>query len=83
MTSDYTNANYQFRFYASFGTNHRIISDHLNLRQITARHIPKDVTDFLPAERVRIYKQNIAKFEEGTWCLCDAVTGDESWFYHK
>ena len=27
--------------------------------------------------------ENLAKFEEGTWRLCDVVTGDESWFYWR
>jgi len=67
----------------SYGTIQRIITDHLNLKKITARYIPKDLTDFQRAERVRICKQNLAKFQEGTWRLCDIITGDESWFYHR
>ena len=50
----------------SHGTVQRIISDHLNLRKATTRYIPKDLTDFQRAERVRICKQNLAKFQEGT-----------------
>ncbi|CAF1652017.1 unnamed protein product, partial [Rotaria sp. Silwood1] len=57
--------------------------NHLNLRKITARYIPKDLTDFQRAERVRICKENLSKFQQGTWRLCDIITGDESWFYHK
>ncbi|CAF3310236.1 unnamed protein product [Rotaria sp. Silwood2] len=48
----------------------------------TTRYIPKDLTDFQRTERVRICKQNLAKFQEGTWRLCDIITGYESWFYH-
>lgn len=66
----------------SHGTIQRIISDHLNLRKITARYIPKHLTDSQRAERVRICKENLAKFESGAWRLCDVVTGDESWFDH-
>ena len=66
----------------SHGTVQRIITDPLNLKKATARYIPKDLTDFQQAERVRICKQNLAKFQEGTWRLCDIITGDESWFYH-
>ncbi|CAF1525642.1 unnamed protein product, partial [Rotaria sp. Silwood1] len=51
--------------------------------KITARYIPKDLTDFQRAERVRICKENLSKFQQGTWRLCDIITGDESWFYHK
>jgi histone-lysine N-methyltransferase SETMAR len=67
----------------SHGTVQRIITDHLKLRKITARYIPKDLTDLQRAERVRICKQNLAKFHQGTWRLCDIITGDESWFHHK
>ncbi len=66
----------------SHGTVQRIITDHLNLRKITARYIPKDLTDFQRAERVRICQQNLAKFQEGSWRLCDIIPSDESWFNH-
>ena len=65
----------------SHGTVQRIITDHLNLRKITARYIPKDLTDFRRA-RVRICQQNLAKFQEGSWRLCDIITNGESWFNH-
>jgi len=67
----------------SHGTIHRIIADQLNMRKITARYVPKDLTDFQRAERVRICKENLLKFQQGTWRLCDVITGDESWFFHK
>ena len=67
----------------SHGTAQRIVSDHLQLKKITARWIPKQLTDAQRAERVRICQQNLTKFQQGTWRLCDVVTGDESWFYHK
>ncbi|CAF5161705.1 unnamed protein product, partial [Rotaria sp. Silwood1] len=35
----------------SYSTTPRIISDHLQLRKITARYIPKHLTDFQRAER--------------------------------
>jgi histone-lysine N-methyltransferase SETMAR len=66
----------------SYGTVQRTITGHLNLKKVTARCIPKDLTDFQRAERVRICQQNLAKFQEGSWRLCDIITGDESWFYH-
>ncbi|CAM4982674.1 unnamed protein product [Rotaria socialis] len=67
----------------SHGTTQRIVSDHLKLKKITARWIPNQLTDSQRAERVRICQENLAKFNQGTWRLCDVVTGDESWFYHK
>ena len=67
----------------SHGTIYRVISDHLNLKELTARYIPKQLADSQKTERVRICKENLEKFESGTWRLCDVITGDESWFYHK
>jgi [histone H3]-lysine36 N-dimethyltransferase SETMAR len=67
----------------SHGTVQRIISDHLQLRKITARYVPKYLTNSQKAERVRICQENLSKFEQGVWRLSDVVTGDESWFYHK
>ncbi|CAF1232511.1 unnamed protein product [Rotaria sordida] len=49
----------------SHDTIQRIISDHLNIRKITARYIPKQSTDSQRAERIRICKENLAKFELG------------------
>ena len=67
----------------SRGTIERIISDYLQLRKITARWVPNILTDAQRIERVRLCEKNLAKFYQGTWRLCDVVTGDESWFYHK
>ena len=64
------------------GTVQRIITDHLNLKKITARYILKDLTDCQRVERVRICRQNLAKFQERSWRLGDIMTGDESWFNH-
>ena len=38
----------------SHGTVQRIISDHLQLRKITARYVPKHLTNSQKAERLRI-----------------------------
>ncbi|CAF1566739.1 unnamed protein product, partial [Adineta steineri] len=37
----------------SYGTVDRILSDHLELRKITARYIPKQLTDYQQNERLR------------------------------
>ncbi|CAF4339270.1 unnamed protein product [Rotaria sp. Silwood2] len=50
----------------SHETIHRIISDHLKLKKLTTRYIPKYLTASQRAERVRTYKENLAKFEQGT-----------------
>mgnify|MGYP006940065011 FL=1 len=55
----------------------------LQLRKITARWVPNILTENQRFERVRICKENLEKFNRETWRLCDVITGDESWFYHK
>ena len=62
----------------SHGTIHRIISDHLSLKELTARYVPKQLTDSQKSERDRICKENIEKFESGAWRLYDVITDDKS-----
>ncbi|CAF3871049.1 unnamed protein product [Rotaria sordida] len=33
-------------------------------------------------DHLKLKKAIAQKFQEGTWRLCDIITGDESWFYH-
>ncbi|CAF4940599.1 unnamed protein product [Rotaria sp. Silwood1] len=49
----------------SYGTVHRILSNHLKLRIATARYESKQLTDSQRNERVRIYKENLSRFEAG------------------
>jgi len=67
----------------SRGTINRIIHDHLRLKKVTSRWVPHFLTEENRKERVRICKENLAKFNEGKWRWCDVITGDESWFYHR
>ena len=67
----------------SHGTINRIINDHLRLKKVTSRWVPHNLTEENRKERVRICKENLAKFNEGKWRWCDVITGDESWFYHR
>ena len=34
-------------------------------------------------KRIEICEENLAKLESGQWRLCDIITGDESWIYHR
>lgn len=65
----------------SRGTLFNIIHDVLELRKITSRWVPHLLTEQNRKERERICRETLAKFKEGSWRLCDVVTGDESWFY--
>ena len=64
-------------------TIHSIIHDHLRLRKVASRYIPHELTLKNNQERVRICQKNLAMLEDGKWRLCDIITGDESWFYHR
>ena len=49
----------------SQGTIQRIISNHLQLKKVTARYVPKHLASFQKTERVRICQENLSKFEQG------------------
>ena len=51
------------------------------MRKLTSRWVPHDLSDANRRERIEACRENLAKFKEGKWRLCDVITGDESWFY--
>jgi histone-lysine N-methyltransferase SETMAR len=53
------------------------------MKKITSRWVPHELSEKNRQDRVRICKENLAKFKENKWRLCDGITGDESWFYHR
>lgn len=61
----------------------RILHDHLNLRKLHACWVPHKLTPEQKQTRLLMSQYNLAQFEEGKWRLCDVVTGDESWVYHR
>ena len=67
----------------SRGTIERIIHDHLEMRKVTSRWVAHRLTDEQKQERLRICRQNLEKFRNGTWRLCHIITGDETWIYHR
>ena len=34
-------------------------------------------------DRVRLCRENLTKFRDGFWRLCDIIAGDEIWVYHQ
>ncbi|CAF4590519.1 unnamed protein product, partial [Didymodactylos carnosus] len=58
-----------------------IIHDSLGLRKLASRRIPHELADKNRKERVEACRENLARFKEGKWRLCDVITGDEPWFY--
>ena len=67
----------------SRGAIERIIHDSLDLKKITSRWVPHVLTERNRKSRVSICRKNLRLFSKKTWRLCDVVTGDESWFYHR
>ena len=69
--------------FLSHGTIERIIHDCLKMKKITSRWVPHQLTDEQKQERVQLCRENLAKFRDGSWRLCDIITGDETWIYHR
>ena len=67
----------------SHGSVDAILKQHLGLRKITSRWVPHQLTNEQRQQRVNICVENLRKIENGTWRLCDIVTGDETWIYHR
>ena len=55
----------------------------MKITKLVYRCEPHELTEQNRKDRVRMCLENLAKFEDGTWRLCDVVTGDESWFYWR
>ncbi|CAF1552172.1 unnamed protein product [Rotaria sp. Silwood1] len=53
------------------------------MRKVTSRWVAHQLTDEQKQKRLRICRQNLEKFRNGTWHLCDVITGDETWIYHR
>ena len=67
----------------SRGTIEQIIHNYLKMKKVTSRWIPHQLNDEQKQERVRLCRENLAKFRDGSWRLCDIITGDETWIYHR
>ncbi|CAF3339055.1 unnamed protein product [Rotaria socialis] len=67
----------------SRGTIEQIIHNYLKMKKVTSRWIPHQLNDEQKQERVRLCRENLAKFSDGSWRLCDIITGDETWIYHR
>jgi histone-lysine N-methyltransferase SETMAR len=51
------------------------------MMKLASRWIPHKLSDQNRKERVEACQENLAKFQEGKWRLCDVITGDKSRFY--
>ena len=55
------------------GILHKLISDHLKFKKLTDRYIHKHLTASQQVEQVRIYNENLAKFELRAKCLTHSI----------
>ena len=46
--------------------------------QVESRWVPHQLTAEQKKERVKLCRENLAKFRAGSWRLCDIITGDET-----
>jgi histone-lysine N-methyltransferase SETMAR len=53
------------------------------MKKVTSRWVPHQLTDEQKQQRVKLCRENLAKFQNGSWRLCDIITGDETWIYHR
>lgn len=65
----------------SNGSLTTILHKHLYVSKLTSRWIPHLLSDDNKKIRVALCNENLQKFNENKWRLCDIITGDESWFY--
>ena len=78
-----TNDHIEVETSLSRGTIQTIIHSPLSLRKVTSCWVPHNLTDKNRLDRVQACRENLDKFKSNKWRLCDVITGDESWFYHR
>ena len=50
---------------------------------MTSRWVSHQLSDEPKRDRVRLCRENLVKFRDDSWRLCDIITGDETWTYHR
>ncbi|CAF4847578.1 unnamed protein product [Rotaria sp. Silwood1] len=53
------------------------------MKKVTSRWVSHELTDEQKQQRVQLCRENLAKFQTGSGRLCDIITGDETWIYHR
>jgi histone-lysine N-methyltransferase SETMAR len=66
----------------SFGTVQRILTEHLNMKKVSARWVPRLLTDTNKENRVMASRKFIKRYRrDGVTFLDHIVTADETWLY--
>ena len=67
----------------SRGSVHKVVSDHLQFRKVSARWVPRQLKPEHQATRMSMSLDNLQRYnEEGVEMLERIVTGDETWVHH-
>src|SRR5258705_4831873 len=67
----------------STGSVHQIIHRSLQYRKVSARWVPRQLTEAHKATRMACSLQHLQRYErEGNTFLDNIITGDESWVHH-
>ena len=53
------------------------------MKKNTSRWVLHQMTDEQKQERVKLCRENLAKFRDGSWRLCDIIACDETQIYHR
>ena len=70
-------------FNISYGAVYDIVNDTLKFRKVSARWVPKNLTDNHKGQRMMTSLDHLTRYAaEGHDFLKGIVTGDESWAYH-
>jgi len=65
----------------SYGTVQRILSDNLNMRRISARLVPRLLSDDQKILRVSVCKELKQQARDDPNFISNITTGDETWVY--
>jgi histone-lysine N-methyltransferase SETMAR len=63
-------------------TVYRTVHDTLGYRKVSARWVPKELTEHHKAQRMGVSLNNLLRYQEDPAFLDNIVTGDETWVHH-
>jgi histone-lysine N-methyltransferase SETMAR len=66
----------------AYTTVYRIVHDTLGYRKVSARWVPKELTEHHKAQRTGVSLNNLLCYQEDPAFLDNTVTGDETWVHH-
>ena len=65
----------------SYGTVQRIVADSLNMRHISARFVPRLLSDDQKAHRISVCRELKQQARDDPYFISNIITGDETWVY--